>query len=199
MVSEVSRQFAARPMFPGGSTIGEEEVLAAADGVRSGRLFRYYGPAGTESAVAEFEVEVARALRVDHTLAVNSGTSALICALLSAGVGPGDEVIVPAYTWIATVSAVISVGATPVRSMECTRAITSPRCTGSPRLTQYAAKPAVSHETKQSSLGMASVIEGCTSGVPARSPACFKRLAMPRLAMTHHAGQARPAEGSQWV
>ena len=51
---------------------------------------------------------------VEHVLAVNSGTSALICALVGAGVGPGDEVLVPAYTWVSTAAAAIAVGAVPV-------------------------------------------------------------------------------------
>lgn len=51
---------------------------------------------------------------VRHCLAVNSGSSALICALVGAGIGPGDEVLVPAYTWVATAAAAIAVGAVPV-------------------------------------------------------------------------------------
>ena len=49
-----------------------------------------------------------------HALAVNSGTSALICALVGAGIGPGDEVLVPAYTWVSTAAAPLAVGAVPV-------------------------------------------------------------------------------------
>jgi dTDP-4-amino-4,6-dideoxygalactose transaminase len=49
-----------------------------------------------------------------HALAVTSGTAALICGLMGIGVGPGDEVIVPAYTWIASALAVIATGAVPV-------------------------------------------------------------------------------------
>ena len=51
---------------------------------------------------------------VRHTLAVSSGCAALACALAALGVGPGDEVIVPAYTWIASAAAVLMVGAVPV-------------------------------------------------------------------------------------
>ena len=47
-------------------------------------------------------------------MAVNSGTSALMAGLAAFGLGPGDEVIVPAYTWIATANAVVLHGATPV-------------------------------------------------------------------------------------
>src|SRR5437899_7208412 len=49
-----------------------------------------------------------------HALAVNAGSSALICGLIGAGVGRGDEVIVPAYTWNATANAVLATGALPV-------------------------------------------------------------------------------------
>ena len=45
------------------------------------------------------------AMGTTHSLAVNSGTSALICALVGAGIGPGDEVLVPAYTWVSTAAA----------------------------------------------------------------------------------------------
>jgi dTDP-4-amino-4,6-dideoxygalactose transaminase len=65
-------------------------------------------------AVAGFEQELARYLGVREVVAVNSGTSALHAALLCAGVGPGDEVITVAHTWISTVWAVSYVGAKPV-------------------------------------------------------------------------------------
>ena len=53
-------------------------------------------------------------LSVEHVLGVNSGTSALICALVGAGIGPGDEVLVPAYTWVSTAAAPLAVGAVPI-------------------------------------------------------------------------------------
>ncbi|MDX6513307.1 MAG: hypothetical protein QOE36_2811, partial [Gaiellaceae bacterium] len=61
-----------------------------------------------------FEREFAEFVGTKHALCVNAGSSALICGLIGAGVGPGDEVIVPAYTWNATPNAVIASGATPV-------------------------------------------------------------------------------------
>lgn len=102
------------PMYPGASLMNEEEEQAALGVARSRRLFRFYGPAGTVSQVAAFERAFAAAVGVPHALAVNSGTSALGAALAAAGIGPGHEVIVPAYTWVATAMAVAAVGATPV-------------------------------------------------------------------------------------
>jgi len=64
--------------------------------------------------VSDFEVECAQYLGVDETIATNSGTSALHVALLAAGIGKGDEVILPATTFIATANAIKYVGATPV-------------------------------------------------------------------------------------
>ena len=49
-----------------------------------------------------------------YGLAVTSGTAALICGLVGLGIGPGDEVILPAFTWIASASAVVAVGAVPI-------------------------------------------------------------------------------------
>ena len=64
-------------------------------------------------AVAVFEQDLARYLGVREVVALNSGTSALHAALLCAGVGPGDEVVTVAHTWISTVWAVSYVGARP--------------------------------------------------------------------------------------
>jgi len=64
--------------------------------------------------VEAFETKFAAYCGVNYAIAVNSGTSALHLALLAAGVGPGDEVIVPAMTFVATVAAVRYCGATPV-------------------------------------------------------------------------------------
>ncbi|MDH6123084.1 dTDP-4-amino-4,6-dideoxygalactose transaminase [Kitasatospora sp. GP82] len=87
--------------------LGEEEAQAAAEAVRSGWVAQ--GP-----RVAEFERAFAEHLGVPHAVAVSSCTTALHLALVGAGVGPGDEVVVPSLSFIATANAVTYVGATPV-------------------------------------------------------------------------------------
>jgi len=101
-------------MFPGGMEIAEEEIQAATRVLRSKNVFRYYGVDDGPREVADFEREFAAHLGSRHALCLNAGSSALICGLIGAGVGNGDEVIVPAYTWNATPNAVIATGATPV-------------------------------------------------------------------------------------
>ena len=89
------------------SRINEEEAAAIARVIDRGRLA--LGP-----EVNAFEEEFARWLAVDAAVATNSGTSALITALRAVGVRPGDEVIVPALTFVATANAVLNCGARPV-------------------------------------------------------------------------------------
>ena len=64
--------------------------------------------------VEAFEAEFADYVGVRHCVGVSSGTAALTLAMIAAGIGPGDEVIVPAMTFIASALAVIHAGATPV-------------------------------------------------------------------------------------
>ena len=101
-------------MYPGGMRIGREEEEAVLEVLRSKRLFRYYGPQSSRSWVSELEDAFAAVTGVKHAAAVSSGSGALMCALAGLGVGPGDEVIVPAYTWIASASAVVAMGAVPI-------------------------------------------------------------------------------------
>ena len=102
------------PMYPGGMWIDEEEEAAVLEVLRSKRLFRYYGPNPGPSKVAELEQAFSTHMGSTHALAVTSGTAALMTALAGLGIGPGMEVIVPAFTWIATASAVVASGAVPV-------------------------------------------------------------------------------------
>ena len=101
------------PMYPGGNLIGAEEEAAVLEVLRSKRLFRYYGPQPGPSKVAEFEQAFAAHMGAPHAVAVSSGTGALMCAGAGIGLGPGDEVIVPAYTFIAPVASVAHLGAVP--------------------------------------------------------------------------------------
>ncbi|WP_433057138.1 DegT/DnrJ/EryC1/StrS family aminotransferase [Dactylosporangium sp. CS-033363] len=87
--------------------LGEEEAQAAADAVRSGWVAQ--GP-----RVAEFERSFSALAGHEHGVAVSSCTTALHLALIALGIGPGDEVIVPSLSFIATANAVRYVGATPV-------------------------------------------------------------------------------------
>jgi dTDP-4-amino-4,6-dideoxygalactose transaminase len=64
--------------------------------------------------VAQFEQAASDYLGIAHAIGVNSGTSALHLALIAAGIGPGDKVMVPSYTFVATAWGVLYVGATPV-------------------------------------------------------------------------------------
>src|SRR5581483_9278308 len=102
------------PMFPGGMELGDEEMAALERVVRGKNVFRYYGVGDGPQETEEFEREFAEHMGARHALCVNAGSSALICGLIGGGVGPGDEVIVPAYTWNATPNAVIAAGALPV-------------------------------------------------------------------------------------
>ncbi len=92
--------------------IGKEEADAVQRVIESKKLFRYLD--GDESESARFEAEWAAKIGARHAVAVTSGTAALIAALVGLGVGPGDEVIVPAYTFMATALAPLAVGAVPI-------------------------------------------------------------------------------------
>lgn len=70
-------------------------------------------PGGT-GVVQEFETAFAKMVGTKHALAMNSGTSTLHSAYVAAGIGPGDEVLVPTYTWHATITPVLHCAATPV-------------------------------------------------------------------------------------
>jgi 8-amino-3,8-dideoxy-alpha-D-manno-octulosonate transaminase len=102
------------PMFPGGLEIGEEEKREVLEVLDNKYLFRYYGPQESPSKVKALEEAYARYTGSRHCLALNSCTSALITGLVAAGVGPGDEVIVPSYTFFATCAAVVAARAIPI-------------------------------------------------------------------------------------
>jgi dTDP-4-amino-4,6-dideoxygalactose transaminase len=101
---------------PGAYLFGDEERKEVMDVLESGYLSRY----GSESdprfkqKVVTLEREFAKKIGVRHALATNGGTSSLMAALVALGVSRGDEVIVPGYTFVASISAIIAVGGTPI-------------------------------------------------------------------------------------
>lgn len=99
--------------FPGINWLSTQEEEAVVDVIRKGALFRYYGPQ-SPTHVDQLEEYARTFYDVGHALAVNSGTGALCTAMSALGIGPGTEVIVPAFLWIATVTAVIQNNAIPV-------------------------------------------------------------------------------------
>jgi len=102
------------PMYPGGMAIAEEEEAAVLEVLRNKHLFRYHSPTGTPSKVAALEEAFRANKGARYSVAVTSGTAALTCGLHGIGIGPGDEVIVPAYTWIASAAAVAAAGGIPI-------------------------------------------------------------------------------------
>lgn len=87
--------------------LGAEEIAAVSEVISSGWVAQ--GP-----RVAAFETAFSVAMQADHAVAVSSCTTALHLALVVAGIGPGDDVVVPSFSFIATANAVVYVGARPV-------------------------------------------------------------------------------------
>ena len=88
------------------------ELVKSDRNLHGPHLFRYYNP--RPSKVEAAESALADLIDVRHCLAVNSCTSALVCAYRALGIGAGDEVIVPAYTFIASAATVVACNAVPV-------------------------------------------------------------------------------------
>jgi 8-amino-3,8-dideoxy-alpha-D-manno-octulosonate transaminase len=99
----------------GTSFYGEEERGQLQEVLETRSPFRWYGP-GTKAPgkVATFEREFAARMQTKFALAVTSGTAALQCAVAALGVGPGDEVILPSWTWHSCFNAVVLAGGLPV-------------------------------------------------------------------------------------
>lgn len=111
------RPFASWPVFD------EREAMAVQEVVKSGKWWRYsfgegldfHHPTGTDpSNVAQFQKEFAAYQGLKYAVACNNGTTALDILLKALGIGPGDEVIVPGYTYVAGVTCVLQVNAVPV-------------------------------------------------------------------------------------
>ncbi|MHB9130667.1 MAG: DegT/DnrJ/EryC1/StrS family aminotransferase [Armatimonadota bacterium] len=96
--------------------VGQEEVEEVTKVLLAKQWFRVGDPAsGHLQEVERFEEEWAQAMGAKYALMMSGGgTAALVCALAGLGIGPGDEVIVPAYTWLATATSVLTAGAIPV-------------------------------------------------------------------------------------
>lgn len=99
--------------FPGAYWLDEKEERAVLDVLRNGSLFRYYGLHAPKH-VDRLEARAREFYGVRYALALNSGTGALMSAMAALDVGPGNEVIVPAFLWVATVGAVVQCNAIPV-------------------------------------------------------------------------------------
>lgn len=89
---------------------GEEEIEAIAKAIRDKALFRY----GVGNACDRFEQRYAAYLGVKHFALCASGSNALAAAMTAVGLGPGDEVLIPAHTYMASATSVLAVGAIPV-------------------------------------------------------------------------------------
>jgi len=102
--------------MPGTELFGKEEKKEINDVLETGILFRYNHEAQRNDIwkARDFENEVKKLLGAKYAHAVSSGSTAVSCALASAGIGAGDEVIVPPFTFIASVEAVLFAGALPV-------------------------------------------------------------------------------------
>ncbi len=99
--------------FQGSAEIDQREIDAVVNVLKKKRLFRFLGDE-SESEAAQIEAWYRQRLERSYVLAVNGGTAALICAMFGLNLGPGDEVIIPAHTYVATAAAVIAAGAVPV-------------------------------------------------------------------------------------
>jgi dTDP-4-amino-4,6-dideoxygalactose transaminase len=99
--------------FPGVHHMDQKEIQAAVRVLKSRSLFRYYGM-NLQKEVSKLEAEFAQQLGTKYAIGVASGTGALHVALAALGVGPGQEVIVPAYSWVSVLAAVVNLGAIPV-------------------------------------------------------------------------------------
>ncbi len=101
---------------PGMEMIGEEEKKALLEVIEGGYIYRYGNPNDPrfKRKVWQLEQDYAKYTGSKYAVAMNSGTSALMAILWSLGIGPGDEVIVPGYTFIASISAIVFARAVPI-------------------------------------------------------------------------------------
>ncbi|MBL4887959.1 MAG: DegT/DnrJ/EryC1/StrS family aminotransferase [Flavobacteriaceae bacterium] len=126
--------------MPGFELFGKEERLEVNDVLESGVLMRYGFDAQRNGhwKAKTFEKAFAKRMQSDHCTLVSSGTSALSIALATAGIGAGDEVIMPVFTFVASFEAILAVGAIPVL-VDIDRSLT---------LDPHAVKQAITPKTK---------------------------------------------------
>jgi 8-amino-3,8-dideoxy-alpha-D-manno-octulosonate transaminase len=104
-----------RSTFYGPEYYDDAELSELRDVLSKRQPFRWYGPGSRPPAkVIAFEKELAGRMQTRFALAVSSGTAALTTALAALGVGPGDEVILPAWSWYACFNSIVMHGALPV-------------------------------------------------------------------------------------
>lgn len=99
--------------YCGASVYGQEEIDAVTEVIKAKSPFRYYGE-NVLGKAKQFEAALCQKFNVAHALGLTSGTASVIVGLKAAGIQPGDKVIVPAITFIASAGAVVSAGAVPV-------------------------------------------------------------------------------------
>jgi 8-amino-3,8-dideoxy-alpha-D-manno-octulosonate transaminase len=102
-----------RAGYWGSQFYDEKERIQLLDVLDSQSPFRWYGP-GKPAKVLQFEKEFSARMGTKFALGVTSGTAALQCAMAALEIGPGDEVILPAWTWHSCFNAVVLAGALPV-------------------------------------------------------------------------------------
>jgi len=108
MVPGVDNKAGSQMILTAGPSIGLREQVYAGDAARKGWNSQW------NKYLNSFEAEFAQYVGVKYAIATSSCTGAMHIALAALGVGPGDEVIVPDITWVATANAVLYVGATPI-------------------------------------------------------------------------------------
>jgi len=99
--------------YYGASVLGEEELALLAEVVHARAPFRSYGE-GHPHMVDDFEREASAYFGTRYALATATGSGAFYCAMAGLGIGPGDEVIIPAFGWYTAFEAPVMLGATPV-------------------------------------------------------------------------------------
>ena len=102
--------------MPGTELFGAEERKEIEDVLSTGIMFRFNHDAQRNNfwKAKDFEAEVKKITKAKHALAVSNGSAAIMAALAASGIGTGDEVICPPFTYIATVEAILLLGALPV-------------------------------------------------------------------------------------